>query len=140
MSLKFKKTVNHRLKAWTLLEVLIVLAIVGILVMLALPNFTSVISKAKAKEAELQLNALYMMQKSYFYERSKYGENLEDVGFQQEQLVTDGGAANYRIEIVAYDQSAYVARATAIVDFDNDGVFNVWEIDQDKKLIEVTKD
>lgn len=131
---------NNRLPAWTLMEVLIVLAIVGILVLLALPNFTSVISKAKGKEAELQLNALHMLQKSHFYERSKYGESLGDVGFEQESLVTNGGNANYLIELVEYSPTSYVARATAVVDFDGDGVFNVWEIDQDKNLIEVTKD
>jgi len=127
-------------QGWTLLEVLIVLAIIGILVLLALPNFTSLISKAKSKEAELQLNALHLMQQTYFYEKSKYGQTLDDVGFEHQKLVSDGGNANYRIEIVEYSQTAYKARATAIVDFDNDGQINIWEIDQDKNLVEVTKD
>ena len=34
----------------------------------------------------------------------------------------------------------FVGKATAVVDFDGDGQFNVWEIDQDKSLREVTKD
>ena len=32
------------------------------------------------------------------------------------------------------------ATATAVVDFDGDGVYNVWEIDQDKNLRETVKD
>ena len=55
-------------------------------------------------------------------------------------VVVKHGKANYRIEVVSASQNTYVARATAVVDFDGDGVFNVWEIDQDKNLKEVTKD
>lgn len=32
------------------------------------------------------------------------------------------------------------AIATAVVDFDGDGIYNVWEINQDKELKEITKD
>jgi len=129
-----------RIPALSLLEMLLVLALIGILTLLLLPNFTSIISKAKGKEAELQLNALHMMQKAYFFEKSHYSESLEDIGFQQEQLATQGGKANYEITLTEVSPQAYVARATAVVDFDGDGTFNVWEIDQDKNLVEVVKD
>lgn len=131
---------NKKVNGFTLTEVLIVLAIIGILVLLALPNQTAIISKAKAKEAQLQLNALYQMQLAHFYERSKYSNDLEMIGFIQEKLTTEGGSANYKIEIVEFSPSGYKATATAVVDFDNDGQFNVWEINQNKELIEVVKD
>lgn len=54
--------------------------------------------------------------------------------------MTEGGNANYRIEIVRPDERGFRATATAVVDFDGDGVYNVWEIDQDKELKEITKD
>jgi type IV pilus assembly protein PilE len=63
-----------------------------------------------------------------------------ELGFEQEKLTKDGGNANYLIEVVEASSSTFKARATAVVDFDGDGVFNVWEIDENKKLIEVTKD
>jgi type IV pilus assembly protein PilE len=34
----------------------------------------------------------------------------------------------------------FTARATAVQDFDGDGVFNVWEINQDRKVTETVKD
>ena len=79
---------SKQLPGWTLTEILIVLAIIGILVLLVLPNQTAVISKAKAKEAQLQLNALYTMELSYFYERSKYSNSFEEIGFVKEKLTT----------------------------------------------------
>jgi type IV pilus assembly protein PilE len=65
---------------------------------------------------------------------------FEEIGFVQEKLTTEGGQANYRIEIVEFSPNAYTARAVSVVDFDNDGTFNVWEIDQDKNLKEIVKD
>ncbi len=131
---------KRRVSAWTLTEILIVLAIIGILVLLVLPNQTAVISKAKAKEAQLQLNALYNMELSYFYERSKYSNDFDEIGFIQEKLTIDGGNANYRIEFSEFSPSAFKATATAVVDFDNDGVFNVWQIDNERNMLELIKD
>ncbi len=132
----------RRLQAFTLTEVLIVLVILGILILLALPNLMPLITRAKSTEAKIQLEHLYTLQKTHFYEKSKYTGNISEIGFVQEPLTTEGdqGRANYRIDVVQASTSAFVARATAVVDFDADGVFNVWEIDQDKNLKEVTPD
>ncbi len=137
-----KRLINKKLPAFTLTELLVVLVIIGILVLLALPNLMPLISKAKSTEAKIQLEHLHTLEKTYFYEHSKYSSDLGVLGFEQEKLATESesGKANYRIEVVSSSQNTYVARATAVVDFDGDGTFNVWEIDQDKNLKEVTKD
>lgn len=132
--------IKKKLPAFSLTELLVVLVIIGILVLLALPNLMPLISRAKSTEAQIHLGHLHTLQKSYFYMYSKYSMDLEEIGFEQEKLVTDGGLANYKIEIEEAGAGYFKAKATAIVDFDGDGVFNVWEIDQDKKLKELTKD
>ena len=131
---------NKKVAAFTLNELLVVLVIIGILVLIALPNLMPLISKAKSVEAQTQLGHLYTLEKNYFYMYSKYTASIEELGFEQEKLVTENGSANFLIEIVEASATGFKATATAVVDFDGDGVFNVWEIDQDKKLIEVVKD
>jgi len=131
-----------KVRAYTLTEILVVLVIIGILVLLALPNLLPLITKAKSTEAKVQLEHLSTLQQSFFYEKSKYSPDLTEIGFIQEKLTTDGkdGRANYKIEVVNATNSAFLGRATAVTDFDGDGVFNVWEIDQDKNLKEVVAD
>lgn len=133
---------ERRLAAFTLTEVLVVLVIVGILVLLALPNLMPLITKAKSTEAKVQLEHLHTLEKTFFYEKSKYSTDLTGIGFVQEKLTTEGddGRANYKIEIVEASSNAFLAKATAVVDFDGDGTMNVWEIDQDKNLREVVAD
>ena len=129
-----------KLKAFTLTELLVVLIIIGILVLLALPRLMPLISKAKSTEAQLQLEHVHTLQKSYFYMHSKYSTDFDELGFEHVPLVSEGGSANYKIEIQEATNNTFKAVATAVTDFDGDGGFNVWEIDHDKKLLEKIKD
>ncbi len=133
---------QKKLKAYTLTEILVVLVIIGILILMALPNLLPLITKAKSLEAKTQLNHIQTLEQSYFYEHSRYSKDLSEIGFLQDKLVTDSkeGRANYRIEITTATNTGFTARATAVVDFNGNGTFNVWEIDQDKNLKEVTAD
>lgn len=128
------------IRAFTLTELLVVLIIIGILVLLALPSLMPLIARAKSTEAKLQLSHLHTLQKNHFYINSRYSADMEEVGFEQMKLTTDGGTANYLIEIIDASPAGFRARATSVVDFDGDGVFNVWEIDDNRSLVETVKD
>lgn len=131
---------DHRVRAFTLTELLLALAIVGILVYLALPDYSQVVSNAKATEAKLQLEHLYSLEKTWFYVHSGYDGELKALGFEQQPLSPDGGNANYRIEVATATPNSFLLRATSVVDFDQDGSFNVWEMDDKKHLKEVVPD
>ncbi|MES2141102.1 MAG: prepilin-type N-terminal cleavage/methylation domain-containing protein [Bacteroidota bacterium] len=134
------KISGKKLRAFTLMELLIVLIIIGILVLLALPNLMPLISKAKSTEAQLQLEHIHTLEKTYFYLHSKYSSDFTEISFEPAVLTTQGGNANYQIEVIESTNTAFKARANAITDFDGDGILNVWEVDQDKHIKEITPD
>ena len=138
--MKGQQNSHYSLKAFSLAELLVVIVIIGILVLIALPNLMPLISRAKSVEAQQQLIFLHSLEKTYFYTYSKYSSSLDEIGFEQQKFTSDGGNANYLIEIVEADEDGFRATATSVVDFDRDGVYDVWEIDENKKLVEVTKD
>lgn len=132
--------VNKKLDAFTLAELMTVLCIIGILVLLALPKLMPLISKTKSLEAQLQLKHVLQLEKTYFFMNSKYSSNLQEIGYEQAALVTEDGTANYKIEVGEANNRTFVAKATAVSDFDGDGTFNVWQVDQSEKVKEVTPD
>jgi len=137
---KKDKKKHYPVKGFSLLEVLVVLVIIGILVLIALPDQTLVISKARSTEAKIQLQHLFALETAHYFEFGKYSENLPEIGFNQEKLTTDGGNAYYMIKIEVANQNSFIGKATCIVDFDNDGNFNTWQIDENKNLIEIVSE
>jgi type IV pilus assembly protein PilE len=135
-----RKIFAKKLKGFTLQELLVVLIIIGILTLLVLPNLLPLITKAKSTEAQLQLKHLYTLEKTYYYAHSKYSKDLSEVDFEQEKTVDQGGSANYRIEIVEASATTFTAKATAVTDFNGNGTYNVWEVDQDNNIKETVKD
>jgi type IV pilus assembly protein PilE len=134
------KKFTKKIPSFNLQETLIVLAIIGILLLIALPNLMPLITKAKSVEAQTQLKAIYNAEKQYFYMYSKYAADLSEVDFEAPKTVKENGTANYTYEVIQATNNEFKARATAITDFDGDGIFNVWEIDQDGNPKEVTND
>jgi type IV pilus assembly protein PilE len=120
----------RREDGFSLTELMIVLVIIGVLVLLALPKLMPIVTKAKTTEAKLMLKQVHTLQQALKYERDRYSVQLAEIGFEQEKLISEGGQARYRIEILGADEKGYQAQATSVVDFDNDGTFNVWLVDQ----------
>ena len=129
-----------KLKAYNLQEVLVVLVIIGILLLLALPNLMPLISKAKSTEAQLQLGHIYNSQMTYRYMYSKYSMDLSEIDFEAPKTVEEGGRANYKYEITSATNNSFKARAEAVTDFDGDGILNVWEIDENGAPKQIIKD
>lgn len=129
-----------KLPSYNLQETLIVLAIIGILLLIALPNLMPLISKAKSIEAQTQLKAIYNSEKQYYFMYSKYSPNFEELDFEIPKTVKENGTANYHYEIIQADNANFKVRATAVTDFNGDGVFNVWEIDSNGNPKQLTKD
>ncbi|HRE76419.1 MAG TPA: prepilin-type N-terminal cleavage/methylation domain-containing protein [Flavobacterium sp.] len=129
-----------KIPSFNLQEMLVVLAIIGILLLLALPNLMPLISKTKSIEAQTQLKYIYNAQKQYHFMYSKYSSEFTELDFEAPKTVKENGTANYMYEILNVSNTDFKVRATAVTDFDGDGVFNVWEIDQNGNAIQVVND
>ncbi len=76
---------------FSLIELMVVVAIIGILASIAVPNFQKFQAKARQSEAKANLAALYSAEKSFFAEWDVYYANFADIGFAPE------GKLRYRI-------------------------------------------
>jgi type IV pilus assembly protein PilE len=131
---------HKKLKAASLLNIMIYIIIAGIIVGLSVSPLQNMVTKAKQSEAKNELERIHTLEEMYHLEYSKYSADLKTIGYEQGTLVTEEGRARYKIEVVEAEGGTYTARATCVEDFDNDGVFNIWEINQDRIIKEAQED
>ncbi len=72
-------------KGFTLIELMIVVAIIGILAAIAIPNFITFQARSKQSEAKVNLKSLYTAERSFYQEKDRYSSLVSDVGFVPER-------------------------------------------------------
>jgi type IV pilus assembly protein PilE len=137
---KPKNFLKRKIGAFNLQELLVVLVIIGILILIALPNLMPIIAKTKSLEAQQNLTHIHGLERNYFFMYSKYSTDFNVIDYLPNKTVKEGGNSNYEYEIIQATNNSFKVKATAITDFDGNGIYNVWEIDQDKNLVELVKD
>lgn len=111
---------SKKLKSFTLTELLVVMVIIGILTFLALPKLMPLVTKARSKEAEINLKHIQNLQKAYKLENAKYSSSLEDLGFEIDKSIeedAENGTVYYDYQISEASVASFTATATALVDF-----------------------
>jgi type IV pilus assembly protein PilA len=71
-------------KGFSLVELMIVVAIIGILTAIAIPNFQRFQLKARQSEAKNNLAALFTAEKAFYGEWSSYLADFRDIGYRPE--------------------------------------------------------
>src|SRR5215218_6021088 len=64
---------------------MIVVAIIGILAAIAIPNFIKFQARSKQSEAKGNLKAIFTAQRAYFQEYDRYGANFRQIGYAPER-------------------------------------------------------
>jgi type IV pilus assembly protein PilA len=79
---------NHMkklMKGFTLIELMIVVAIIGILAAIAIPNFIKFQARSKQSEAKANLKAMFTAEKAFFQEKDRFSSFVGEVGFAPER-------------------------------------------------------
>ncbi|MGZ6144068.1 MAG: type IV pilin protein [Myxococcales bacterium] len=72
-------------KGFTLIELMIVVAIIGILAAIAIPNFIKFQARSKQSEAKANMKAVFTAEKAFFQEKDRYSSLTGEVGFSPER-------------------------------------------------------
>ena len=83
---------------FSLIELMIVVAIIAFLAMVSVPTFQKFLAKAKRAEAYMNLSSIYAAEKAYWAENGKYTDILNGqggVGWQPEGYKGGGAGENF---------------------------------------------
>ncbi len=135
-------------KGFTLIELMIVVAIIAFLAMVSIPSFKRFLAKAKRTEAYMNLNAIATAEKVYWAEHGTYSSDLQAIGWKPEGQTQYsygfGGSAGTNniagaLQTAGSDLSQGQAGkdtfvAVASGDIDGDGQPDVITINQDMQI------
>ena len=119
-------------KGFTLIELMIVVAIIGILAAIAIPNFMRYQAKAKQSEAKANLGSIYTSETTYRAEHDTYADSITDLDWAA------AGTTRYSYSITSADTTTFTAQATGNID--SDATVDTWTIDEDKTLTNTVND
>ena len=151
---------------FTLIELMIVVAIIAFLAIISVPSFSRFLAKAKRAEAYMNLSSLYAAQKAYWAEHGKYSDQLDGQGgigwkpegytgggTQEKFYYTYGFASgsegkNYftgklntpssALALAKADNNGFIAVAAA--DIDGDGNLDIVTVDEHNNIKVVQDD
>src|SRR2546425_8495177 len=97
-------------KGFTLIELMIVVAIIGILAAIEIPNFIKFQARSKQPEAKATLKAMFTAEKAFYQEKDRFSSYVAEVGFAPER----NNRYNYALTAgTNYDNRSVAAASTA---------------------------
>jgi type IV pilus assembly protein PilA len=151
---------------FSLIELMIVIAIMAFLAMISVPSFMKFLAKAKRAEAYIQLSSIYSAQKAYWAEHGKYSTQLSGpggIGWKPEGYSGGGpnekfyytygfgqgsegqnyftgklGTSNSNLNKAYANEKGFLVMAAG--DIDGDGTPDILSVDENNNIVVVQDD
>ena len=134
---------------FTLIELMVVIAIIAFLAMIAVPNMLYYVSKAKRTEAYAQLASLALAEKAYFAEHGSYTKDIAGAQGLNWKCQGSGQEGVHHFIGKLKAPASALAKANigpkefllvAAADIDGDGEYDILSIDQDNVFTLISDD
>lgn len=99
----------NRTHGITLIEILIVLAIVAVMTTIALPNYQDYIRRSRQSDAMIALQHVANAQEQYYFDNNRYSVNFASIGIQGAS--PDG---YYALTLASVSTTMFIARASPV--------------------------
>jgi type IV pilus assembly protein PilA len=127
---------TEKAAAFTLLEMMVVLVIIGILATVALGNYLSFQCRSKQAEAKTNLGAIFTSQEAYRAEYDRYSNSLGEIGWESR------GTTRYIYSATATGATSFTGQATTAggANLDSDNIDDVWTVDETRAITNTIND
>ncbi len=125
MENKIGSKMHRKQTGFTLIEMMIVVAIMGILGAIALPAYQDQIRKSKRAEGQNLLLDAASKQQRYFSDNIGFASRMSELGYAADSVTSTSEAYTVTVDRAAADGSSFTLLATALNDQINDGCKNL---------------
>ncbi|MGB0937202.1 MAG: type IV pilin protein [Colwellia sp.] len=103
---------SSKLRGFTLIEVLITVAIIGIIAGIAFPSYTDFVNRSNRTEGQRELMRLANLQEQYFVDNRTYTTDMTKLGMAADPYLTENG--HYSIDSTTQNTgTSFILTATA---------------------------
>ncbi len=141
-------------KGFTLIELMIVVAIIGILAAIAIPNFLRFQAKSKQSEAKTNLGGIFTAETAYFGEHNTFGDldvvSWAPVGTSRYRYMIVNAANSMGLTSLAFDAWSVTPGISATTpmgftagaqgNVDTDALLDQWTMNDGRVLVNTVDD